>query len=135
MRPEQLPFVGVAAFGEASQRLASVAPTDASQKKSLTRRTPAPRLALMALAIRFDQMIREGVVADQAELTRLGHVSRARLTQIMNLLNLAPDIQKTILSLPRADTGRDPVTERDLRPIAAVPVWRSQRRMWRVRTS
>ena len=42
-----------------------------------------PRVArLMALAIRFDGLIREGVVADQAELARLGRVSRARLTQI-----------------------------------------------------
>lgn len=39
----------------------------------------------MALAIRFEQLIRDGVVADQAELARLSHVTRARLTQIMNL--------------------------------------------------
>jgi hypothetical protein len=62
-----------------------------------------PRVSrLMALAIRFDQLIRAGVVADQAELARLGHVTRARLTQIMNLLCLAPDIQEAILFLPRA---------------------------------
>ncbi len=48
----------------------------------------------MALAIYFDQLISEGVVADQAEIARLGHVSRARVTQIMNLLSLAPDIQE-----------------------------------------
>ena len=79
-----------------------------------------PRVSrLMALAIRFDQLIRDGVVADQAELARLGHVSRARLTQIMNLLNLAPDIQEQLLHLPRVQQGRDPVTERELRPICA----------------
>jgi hypothetical protein len=90
-----------------------------------------PRVArLMALAIRFDQLIRDGVVADQAELARLGHVTRARVTQIMNLLNLAPDIQEAILSLPPVDRGQDPVTERDLRPIAAVPDWRKQRNLW-----
>lgn len=50
-----------------------------------------PRISrLMALAIRFDQLIRDGVVEDQAQLARLGHVSRARLTQITNLLALAP---------------------------------------------
>ncbi len=90
-----------------------------------------PRVArLMALAIRFDGLSRDGTVADQAELARLGHVSRARLTQIMNLLNLAPDIQEAILFLPRIERGRDPVTERDLRPIAAVADWRVQRGMW-----
>lgn len=76
-----------------------------------------PRVArLMALAIRFDQLIRDGVVSDQAELARLGRVSRARVSQVMNLLCLAPDIQEQILFLPATKRGRDPVTERDLRP-------------------
>jgi hypothetical protein len=57
--------------------------------------------------------------------------SRARLTQIMNLLNLAPDIQESILHLPRVERGRDPVAERDLRPVAAVVDWGKQRQMWR----
>ena len=55
-----------------------------------------PRVArLMALALRFDRLLREGVAADFAELARLGHVSRARVSQVMNLLNLAPDIQES----------------------------------------
>ncbi|MEW4530629.1 hypothetical protein [Maioricimonas sp. JC845] len=91
-----------------------------------------PRVArLMALAIRFESLLREGVVADQAELARLGHVSRARLTQIMNLLNLAPDIQEAVLFLPRVQRGRDPLTERDLRDIALELSWKKQRRMWK----
>ena len=91
-----------------------------------------PRVSrLMALAIRFDQLIRDGVVKDQAELARLGHVSRARLTQIMNLLNLAPDIQEEILFLLATERGRDVMTERQLRPIADVPSWKKQRQMWR----
>jgi len=85
---------------------------------------------LMALAIRFDGLIRNGVVTDQAELARVGYVSRARLTQIMNLLHLAPDIQEAILCLPRVERGKDPVQEKHLRPIAAVPDWRKQRRLW-----
>jgi hypothetical protein len=90
-----------------------------------------PRVSrLMALAIRLDQLIRDGVVTDQAELARLGYVTRARLTQIMNLLNLAPDIQQAILFLPVTERGRDPMTERDLRPIAAVADWRKQQRMF-----
>ena len=71
----------------------------------------------MALALRLDQLIRDGVVNDQAELARLGHVSRARLTQIMNLLSLAPDIQELILFLPATERGRDAITEKQLRPI------------------
>jgi len=66
-----------------------------------------PRISrLMALAIRFEQLLRDGEVADQAELARLGHVSRARLTQIMNLLNLASDIQEEILFLPKTERER-----------------------------
>jgi len=80
-----------------------------------------PRVArLMALAIRCEELVRRGEVADYADLARLGHVSRARLTQIVNLLNLAPNLQEEILFLPRTTKGRDPIGERDLRPIHLV---------------
>lgn len=92
-----------------------------------------PRVSrLMALAIRFDGLVRRGEVADQAELARLGHVTRARVTQIMNLLALAPDIQEELLFLPTVERGRDPLVLRDLLPIAAEPNWQRQRRLWRM---
>ena len=60
-----------------------------------------PRIArLMALAIRFEGLLREETIRDYAELARLGRVTRARMTQIMKLLDLAPDIQEQILFLP-----------------------------------
>lgn len=91
-----------------------------------------PRVArLMALAIRFDQLIRDGVVADYAELAQLGHVTRARISQIMNLLNLAPDLQEQILFLPHTAHGRDPIHLAQLQPIASTPDWSKQRRRWR----
>lgn len=91
-----------------------------------------PRVArLMALAIRFEQLIHDGVVADQADLARLGKVTRARLTQIMNLVYLAPDLQEEMLFLPTFEHGRNPLTEKQLRPIAAIPDWQKQRRLWR----
>jgi hypothetical protein len=91
-----------------------------------------PRIArFMALAIRFDELVRVGVVSDYAELARLGHVTRARVTQIMNLLMLAPDIQEAILFLPRVERGRDPILLRQLQPIALVPDWRKQRQAWK----
>jgi hypothetical protein len=90
-----------------------------------------PRVTrLMALAIHMEDLVRRGEVADYADLARLTHVSRARETQIMNLLHLAPDIQEAILGLPRSDGGRDPIREKAVRPIAAAPDWRKQRRMW-----
>ena len=91
-----------------------------------------PRVSrLMALAIRFEELVRRGEVADYAELARLGHVTRARMTQIMDLLNLAPDIQEELLYLPRTTSGHDPIAERDLRPIAAEADWGKQRTIWR----
>jgi len=91
-----------------------------------------PRVArFMALAIRFDELIQAGGVVDYAELARLAHVTRARMTQIMNLRMLAPDIQEEILFLSRVESGRDPIHLRQLQPIALVPDWRKQRRMWR----
>jgi len=90
-----------------------------------------PRLTrLMALAIRFERLVREGQVDDYSDLARLGFVSRARVTQIMGLLNLAPDIQEEILMLPRTVSGRDALSERHVREIAGVLDWTPQRRMW-----
>ena len=90
-----------------------------------------PRVArLMALAIRCEELVRQGEVTDYAELARLGHVTRARMTQVVNLLNLAPDLQESLLDLPRTTKGRDPISERDLRPICAVADWKKQRAMW-----
>ena len=47
----------------------------------------------MSLAIRFDHLLRDGIVADQAVLARLGHVTPSRRSQVMALLQLAPEIQ------------------------------------------
>ena len=91
-----------------------------------------PRVSrLMALAIRFEELIRVGEVVDYADVARLGHVTRARVTQIMNLLMLAPEIQEEILFLPRTVSGRDPITEREIRPIVDEMDWNKQRKTWR----
>ncbi len=91
-----------------------------------------PRVSrLMALAIRFDMLVQAGEARDYADLARLGHVTRARMTQIMNLLLLAPDIQEEILFLPRVRGERETISERQLRPITAVAHWGKQRQMWK----
>ena len=87
-----------------------------------------PRVTrLMALAIKSEELIRTGVVRDYADLARLAHVSRARATQIMNLLNLAPDIQEELLFLQPQITPRDQVHERGLRAAAKIVGWDAQR--------
>jgi len=86
-----------------------------------------PRIArLMALAIRFDRLLRAEKFRDYAELARLGRVTRARMTQIMKLLNLAPDIQEQILFLPTLKG----LNERNLRPVVNRIDWNQQRRMF-----
>jgi hypothetical protein len=90
-----------------------------------------PRIArLLALAIKLDAQVRAGKVPDYAALARLGHVSRARISQIMNLLCLAPDIQEEILFLPPLRQGRDPLHIRQLQRIALTPEWPRQRSLW-----
>jgi hypothetical protein len=83
----------------------------------------------MALALRLDELVRSGVVANYAELARLGHVSRARISQIVNLLALAPDIQESLLFLPAVERGRDPIHLGLLQSLAT-PDWHQQRCLW-----
>ena len=86
-----------------------------------------PRITrLMALAIRFDSQLRTEEFRDYAEIARLGRVTRARMTQIMKLLDLAPDIQEQILFLP----NRKGLNERNLRPIVKRIDWDEQRRLF-----
>lgn len=90
-----------------------------------------PRIArLMALAIRFDELVRSGEVEDFAAIAELGQVSRARVSQIVNLLNLAPDIQEEILFSPPVQGDRDAISEREVREIAAEVDWQLQREAW-----
>jgi hypothetical protein len=88
-----------------------------------------PRITrYMALAIYYEDLIRQGHVHDYAEIAALGHVTRARVTQIMNLRLLAPDIQETLIALERVVEGRDSMCLRDFQTIALRPDWNQQRK-------
>ena len=96
-----------------------------------TPRGKTPRISrLMALAIHCDELIRTGKVANQTELARYAQITRARLTQILTLLNLAPDIQEELLFLPRTTTGRGEIQELAVRRIAMELDWETQWPMW-----
>jgi hypothetical protein len=87
-----------------------------------------PRLTrLLALAHRWNRLIEEGVVTDYAEIASTMGLSRARVTQIMDLLYLAPEIQEDILS----GKIQEPVSERAARALIRVPEWTKQRMVWR----
>ena len=87
-----------------------------------------PRVArLLALAHKFQGMLDSGDVESMADLARLGRVSRARITQIMDLLMLAPEIQEEVLD------GREALPLRDLMLVVRQICWADQRRRWRKR--
>ena len=88
-----------------------------------------PRISrLLALALKMEQMIQEGTVKNYTELARLGRVSVARITQVMNLLHLAPDIQEDILLRNRPN---DWLRESTVRKLSSVVLWSEQRDCWR----
>jgi hypothetical protein len=105
----------------------TVLSSDNQRSDSETAGRAIPRIArLMALAIRFDGLLRNEEFRDYAEIARLGRVTRARMTQIMKLLDLAPDIQEQILFLPPLKG----LNEKNLRPIVSRIDWNEQRRMF-----
>lgn len=85
-----------------------------------------PRISrLMALAIKMQGMVDRGEVKDYAELARLAQVTRARMTQIMNLNLLAPELQERLLFLESA-SGRDTVTLKGLQGVCLQLNWNQQ---------
>jgi len=87
-----------------------------------------PRVTcLLALAHRLEALVQSGAVKDYADLARVGRVSRARVSQILKLLLLAPSIQEHILWLPPRTAGEESITERDLRQVVHEPHWDRQR--------
>jgi hypothetical protein len=91
-----------------------------------------PRITrYMALAIYYEDLIRQGHVHDYAEIATLGHVTRARVTQIMNLHMLAVGIQESLLELARTTECRNAISLRDLQPLALEPCWQEQAKLWK----
>ena len=90
-----------------------------------------PRLSrLMALAIHLEGLVSRGSVCGYRELADAGHVSRARLSQILQLNQLAPEIQEQLLFLPPTRPGSDRLLERHVRSLARMVDWRKQRQLF-----
>ena len=90
-----------------------------------------PRITrLMALAIRFDELLRTGKVQDLNHLAMIGNVSQPRISQILSLVLLAPDLQEKLLFLPRLTEGKPEITEKQLRPVVQLEDWQEQRKLW-----
>jgi len=104
-------------------------PTPATTKARSPR---IPRIAqLLALARHIDDLVRSGALDSYAAAARLGRVSRARISQILGLLNLAPDLQEQLLFLEHPTHGRSTPVLRHVLNVAAALDWDEQRRRWR----
>lgn len=95
------------------------------------RETWLPRITeALALAIHFEDMVQSGQAKDYADVARLAGLCRERVSQIVRLIFLAPDIQLEVLSLSRTVQGRCSISEVALRRIANELDWSTQRQLW-----
>lgn len=110
--------------------LVRLAPTDTvvsaiPSSRSLPKSPKEPRtprvVKLLRKAIEWKALLESGEAISQADIARREGVTRARVTQIMGMLRLAPEIHEQIQSLPDI-VGRSPVTERMLRSFRVVAV-------------
>jgi len=74
----------------------------------------------LALAHHLAQLIDQGLVADYTAAARMLGVSQPRLTHLMSLLLLAPQIQDSILA------GTIAPADKKLRELARIAEWREQ---------
>src|SRR5690348_17033708 len=92
-------------------------------------RRPARVALMLALAHKIQQAIDGGAVTDRAEIARRLGFTRARITHLLDLTLLAPDLQEHVLGLDAVD-GQEPMSERELRTIVFAGSWDEQRRLW-----
>jgi hypothetical protein len=110
------------AFGTRSRKRAAAA--------RVARRYPARIARQLALAHALQRRVDAGEFADNADMARALGFTRARVTQIMDLLLLAADIQEEILHLEVAP-GAQPISERALRDRVLKTIdWLEQRQRW-----
>ena len=137
------PAVVEEAIWEQAQRLLSNEPRRRTGHRSGVAASPpvkqppqdmpdrVPRVArLMALALKLESLLKQGIARDHTSLAALGHVSRSRLTQILNLRNLAPDIQEQLLFLTAARAEEHNLCERTIRQLSSELRWDRQRARW-----
>ncbi|AMV30495.1 hypothetical protein VN12_00165 [Pirellula sp. SH-Sr6A] len=116
--------INIAAHGRIQIR--SIDPNKAKRRERPSGRVP--RISrLMALAIHFDELLRTGEVSDMVELADREQVTQPRMSQIMALNQLAPEIQEQLLFLPRLSVGKPEISEKSLRKIIMLEEWEEQR--------
>lgn len=85
-----------------------------------------PRVVeLLRKAIEWKALLESGKITSQAKIARKEGITRARVTHIMGMLRLDPQIQEQIQSIPDG-VHRSSLTERMLRPITAITDYHDQ---------
>ncbi|NRD63941.1 hypothetical protein HRD49_19500 [Corallococcus exiguus] len=93
-------------------------------------RRPAHAAGMLALAHHVESAIERGLMASAADVASQLGFTRARVTHLLDLRLLAPDIQEEVLFLEAVD-GEEPLSERVLRAVAHAGTWEVQRERWR----
>ncbi len=93
-------------------------PVTESTTPTASPKPPSRAARMLALAHYVDRLIEDGTIKDYAEAARLLGITRARMTQVMNLLTLSPQLQERVL------TGDIALSERALRAVAGEAVWK-----------
>jgi hypothetical protein len=102
----------------AADRVVSALPPEHRGRPRPPKEPKTPRVVeLLRMAIEWQRQLDADEVDTQAEIARREEITRARVTQIMALLQLAPEIREHILAMPET-ACRPVITERALRPIA-----------------
>ncbi len=90
---------------------------------------PLRAARMLAMAHEIERLIAEGAFADRADAARKLGFTRARISQLLDLTLLAPDLQERLLTMETKE-GSDPITEHGLRAVVAQASWQEQRRCW-----
>ena len=114
----------------AGDRVVSALPEPRGRPKP-PKKPKTPRVAeLLQMATEWQRQLDAGEVKTQAAIARREGIARARVTQIMALLRLAPEIQEHVLNMPDA-VNRPAISERALRPIVRFEAFSDQRAQFR----
>ncbi|MCU0657350.1 MAG: hypothetical protein MUF64_19450 [Polyangiaceae bacterium] len=84
---------------------------------------------MLAMAHEIERLIAEGAFTDRADAARKLGFTRARISQLLDLTLLAPDLQERLLMM-ETTAGADPITEHKLRCVVAQASWQEQREAW-----
>jgi hypothetical protein len=122
--------VGAVTRRVAVDRVVSALPEPPGRPKP-PKEPKTPRVVeLLRKALEWQVLIESGEVRNRAAIARREGITRARVTQVMAMLRLAPEIREHILATPQMPC-RPTIAERGLRPIAQLEDIADQRTLFR----